>query len=567
MKQWTIIPPTLKAAYLLMLAIIPTFVALCSIRSKTESSVMLEWELISVKSIQISAPVIIDKITLMFSILVIVISFSVIIFSVSYISGEKNLIYFTWIVILFVTSINLLIYFPRLITLLLGWDGLGITSYLLVIYYANDKALAAGIITALSNRVGDALLILVCGWSIIIGHWNLILYPSSITYFIAFALIIAATTKRAQIPFSAWLPAAIAAPTPVSALVHSSTLVTAGIFLLIRFYPSLRQFFIFQIICFYLGTITCLIARLSARFENDFKKVIALSTLRQLGVIMISLGLNQPNLAFFHLLAHALLKSLLFIRAGTLIHNRTNNQDIRLMGNFYQNIPFTTTSINIANLSLCGTPFLAGFYSKDSIIETFLMSSIPLRTRCLIIIRVCLTSVYTIRLSILTLWTPFKGTRILITTDKRLIRNYALWIISILTVVGGARLHWLLPNTLITPIIPKIIKTITFITIVILAAAIILFIKNNMYFPSQANSSIWFLRLISASILNKETLSVSKTLIYNEITWIEKLRGKGISTILNKNLKIAQLTTNISTEKLLSIVGFLIIIVVIRLCY
>lgn len=145
-------------------------------------------------------------------------------------------------------------------------------------------------------------------------------------------MIVAAITKRAQVPFSAWLPAAIAAPTPVSSLVHSSTLVTAGIYLLIRFYPRLSLINFFNCYVLYAGLVTSMLAGLAANYENDFKKVIALSTLSQLGIIIIIIGLGQPSVAFFHLITHALFKALLFICAGTIIHSRQNNQDLRIIG-------------------------------------------------------------------------------------------------------------------------------------------------------------------------------------------------------------------------------------------
>lgn len=150
--------------------------------------------------------------------------------------------------------------------------------------------------------------------------------------FAGVSVMVGAITKRAQVPFSAWLPAAMAAPTPVSSLVHSSTLVTAGVYLLVRFYPSLRVHSYFCYFLFYVGVITCLIARFSALYENDLKKIVALSTLSQLGVIVMALGLGFPMLRFFHLITHALFKALLFVCAGTIIHSMQNNQDIRLMG-------------------------------------------------------------------------------------------------------------------------------------------------------------------------------------------------------------------------------------------
>merc|ERR1719347_256241 len=182
-------------------------------------------------------------------------------------------------------------------------------------------------------------------------------------------------TKRAQIPFSAWLPAAIAAPTPVSALVHSSTLVTAGVYLLIRF-RSVLEGTVVQTGLLLLASLTMFMAGLGANFETDLKKIIALSTLSQLGVIMRVLALGFPDLAFFHLLAHALFKALLFICAGSIIHRVKDYQDIRIMGGLVYHIPLTSICINLANLALCGTPFLAGFYSKDIILEVAFISSI-----------------------------------------------------------------------------------------------------------------------------------------------------------------------------------------------
>jgi len=219
----------------------------------------------------------------------------------------------------------------------------------------------------------------------------------------AATITIAAITKRAQIPFSRWLPAAIAAPTPVSALVHSSTLVTAGVFLVIRFYPFLETVSGFKSTLLFISVVTLLIAGIAANYETDLKKVIALSTLSQLGVIIISLGIGFPYLALFHLYTHALFKALLFLCAGTIIHNSSNSQDIRSIGIYFNQGPLTITCINIANLSLCGAPFLSGFFSKDLILEQSL--SHPTRILILILAFVAtgLTAAYSIRLSMCSL--------------------------------------------------------------------------------------------------------------------------------------------------------------------
>lgn len=218
--------------------------------------------------------------------------------------------------------------------------------------------------------------------------------------------MLAAITKRAQIPFSAWLPAAMAAPTPVSALVHSSTLVTAGVYLLIRFINLLENSFILKILLL-LGGLTIFIAGLGANFEYDLKKIIALSTLSQLGLIMRILSISFISLAFFHLLSHALFKALLFICAGAVIHSEKNFQDIRYMGALISQMPYTIATLNIANLALCGMPFIAGFYSKDIILEIASFMEINLLSYLLFYFSTGLTVCYSLRLIYYTIYSHY----------------------------------------------------------------------------------------------------------------------------------------------------------------
>lgn len=191
----------------------------------------------------------------------------------------------------------------------------------------------------------------------------------------------------------------MAAPTPVSALVHSSTLVTAGVFLLIRFFPFLETIAGFKSILLFISVLTLLMAGIGANYENDIKKIIALSTLSQLGVIIIRLGMGIPQLGLFHLYTHALFKALLFLCAGIIIHNRSNTQDIRHMGILYSQTPLTVRCINIANLSLCGAPFLRGFYSKDLILELSLNDPTSFLIVLLIFLATGITAAYSFRLS------------------------------------------------------------------------------------------------------------------------------------------------------------------------
>merc|ERR1712142_1065979 len=183
-----------------------------------------------------------------------------------------------------------------------------------------------------------------------------------------YLIIISACTKRAQIPFSAWLPAAIAAPTPVSALVHSSTLVTAGVYLLLRIVPLITASSRLVLVGL-IGAITMTIASLRAFLESDLKKIVALSTLSQLGIIVLSLSLGLPTIAFFHLVVHAFFKALLFIATGNLIHNSPDYQDLRRIGGHLPALPVTQATVIITKLSLCGVPFFSAFFSKELILE------------------------------------------------------------------------------------------------------------------------------------------------------------------------------------------------------
>jgi len=203
----------------------------------------------------------------------------------------------------------------------------------------------------------------------------------------------AACTKRAQIPFSAWLPAAIAAPTPVSSLVHSSTLVTAGVYILIRhtdlfFLNSVSGFLVI------LGASTIIIARIRALFESDLKKIVALSTLRQLGVIILGLGLGAYIARFFHLLSHAFFKALLFLTAGAVIHRREDYQDLRLIGNRAHSLPLINSFTLISTLRLIGVPFISAFFSKELILETILLFNTNALAYYFIIFGVGLTAMY-----------------------------------------------------------------------------------------------------------------------------------------------------------------------------
>nr|URX53079.1 NADH dehydrogenase subunit 5 [Kalotermitidae sp. 6 AB-2022a] len=332
----------------------------------------IEWEIITLNSCSVVMTFLFDWMSLVFAGFVFFISSLVILYSEDYMYGDFNINRFILLVLMFVLSMMFLIISPNMISILLGWDGLGLVSYCLVIYYQNVSAYNAGMLTVLSNRVGDVALLMVIAWMVNFGSWNYIYFLDFLKgslemNLILFLVVLAAMTKSAQIPFSSWLPAAMAAPTPVSALVHSSTLVTAGVYLLIRFSPAFMGWLCTLLLLF--SGLTMFMAGLGANYEYDLSSIIALSTLSQLGLMIGAVSVGFAGLAFFHLLTHALFSALLFMCAGMIIHTMGNSQDIRFMGGLSLQMPFSTVCLGVSSFALCGMPFLAGFYSKDLILE------------------------------------------------------------------------------------------------------------------------------------------------------------------------------------------------------
>lgn len=250
--------------------------------------------------------------------------------------------------------------------------------------------------------------------------------------------MLAAITKSAQIPFSAWLPAAMAAPTPVSSLVHSSTLVTAGVYLLIRFNGVLT----INHYLFTLAVLTMFISGVGANFEIDIKKIIALSTLSQLGVIIIILSINMVELAYFHLLSHALFKSLLFLCAGFYIHSMEDCQDIRYLGSIIKNSPIITLYFIGASISLCGFPFIAGFYSKDLILEYFLIEKINFFILILIFFSTLLTLAYSVRL-ISFIYVGVLSFKTNLNVEDEVGIFMPIRVLFLMSIVGGSLINWL----------------------------------------------------------------------------------------------------------------------------
>nr|YP_009139640.1 NADH dehydrogenase subunit 5 [Teinopalpus imperialis]AKG26300.1 NADH dehydrogenase subunit 5 [Teinopalpus imperialis] len=506
----------------------------------------LEWEIISFNSLSIVMSILLDWLSLLFIMFVLMISSSVIYYSKSYMNSELNLNRFLMLVLLFVFSMLLLIISPNMISIFLGWDGLGLVSYCLVIYYQNIKSYNAGMLTALSNRIGDVMILMVISWMMNYGSWNYIFYLNFmnndyVMKIISFLLIIAAMTKSAQIPFSSWLPAAMAAPTPVSALVHSSTLVTAGIYLLIRF-NSLLVDMMFLKFLLLLSGLTMFMAGISANYEFDLKKIIALSTLSQLGLMMSILSMGLPDLAFFHLLTHAMFKALLFMCAGVIIHMMNDIQDIRYMGGISLYIPLTSLCLNISNLSLCGIPFLAGFYSKDLILELVSMSNLNLIIFFLYYLSTGLTMYYTIRLLFYLMINEYNLLSIYNLYDEDYIMLKSMFMLLIMSLLVGSFLSWMIFNYPYMIYLPFNMKMM--VIYVSLLGLLMGYLVSNMsiysmnkfllvYNLSNFLSLMWFMPNLSTYGLNYYFLKFGQNLFKNiDMGWSEMYSGQGMYNII-----------------------------------
>nr|BAX02016.1 NADH dehydrogenase subunit 5 [Daphnia galeata] len=499
-----------------------------------DSSIFIEWSF-GGGSINFSLTLLMDWVSCSFLTVVLCISSNVVWYSKSYMGGDGDANRFILLVLGFVVSMVILIISPNIFSILLGWDGLGLISYCLVIYYPSKKSNSAGMITVLSNRVGDVCVLLSIAWFVVLGDFNFSTWSlgGDLTslMILSFLVMVAALTKSAQIPFSAWLPAAMAAPTPVSALVHSSTLVTAGVYLLIRFSFLLGE--LGSSVLMFISMMTMFMSGVVAIFECDLKKIIALSTLSQLGMMMFAISLGLYQVAFFHLLSHALFKALLFLCAGVLIHGVGSTQDVRYFGGLVKNFPLVSVCMNLANFSLCGIPFMSGFYSKDLIVELACQDSWGMGILFLMFVCLGLTVLYSVRLSFLAfISTPGYGSFCSVCEqDFTLLGPVAtLTFISLLSGPSLSLLSFSYPVLIFLPWVMKMGALVVISASVVLSVSVLGITSmglSSSTFLSTFSGFMWFMPWLSGQgVLMSSMKKADSILKILDQGWLEFYLGK-----------------------------------------